>query len=124
MRLISVLIIFISLYAYADFDYQIKNSVGLWKPTNQSHTTYLQISMSSDTNKLILEDCADYEIARKCQGYENYITVGEYQEYRDAVVAYYQDWPLPWSQIQVDPKNPNTLTRDTNDGKFSYVRVQ
>lgn len=124
MRLIPVLIFFVSLNAFADFDYQTKNAIGLWKPLNGPLHKYLKIDQKPGSNQLHIEDCGDYEFFGKCQGYENFVTLGEHQWDTDTIAAFYQDWPFPETQIKIDPKDPNSLTRSYRDGDVVYIRAQ
>jgi hypothetical protein len=124
MRFIPVLIVFVSLNAFADFDYQAKHAVGLWKPVTGALHKYLQITLQSGSNTLLVEDCGDYELFGKCQGYEKFVTVGRYKWDTDTIAAFYQNWPFPETQIKVDLKNKDALTRLYKDGEVSYIRAQ
>lgn len=124
MRLLSVLIVLISLNAFADFDYQTNNAIGLWKPLNGPLHKYLKINQKPGSDQLLVEDCGDYEFFGKCQGYEEFVTSGEYRWDTDTIAAFYQDWPFPETQIKVDSKNPDSLTRTYRNGEVVYTRFQ
>ncbi len=128
INVIILPLLLISTFAFADDSYQMKNAAGAWLTTNGTFGyPHLLVKPSLDRKTLTITNCVPWTIdgSGHCEKYNDFVGTGEYSIAADSILVIDSAGsPTPTYVIQVDPNNPDTLSRSWGQETISYSRIK